>query len=163
MPFEVRPVDVVELGQGDPEEVALHNALLKARAVRRPGITEQILGVDTLVALDGVIYGKPSDEVEARTTLHALAGTTHRVLSGMALLSDEGERTAVVATTVTFRALDERLLDWYLATGEWQGRAGGYAIQGSGAVLVRSVEGDYENVVGLPLARLLDMCPGLLG
>ncbi len=72
------------------------------------------------------------------------------------------QRTAVARTKVTFRTLDEGMLDWYLATGEWRGRAGGYAIQGAGAALVRSVEGDYENVVGLPLATLLEMHPELL-
>ena len=72
------------------------------------------------------------------------------------------ERTAVARTAVTFRALDEALLDWYLATGEWRGRAGAYAIQGAGAALVRAVQGDYENVVGLPLATLVDIYPELL-
>ena len=101
-----------------------------------------MLGCDTLVALDGVIYGKPADESAARATLEALAGTTHEVLSGVAvLLGEEEERTAIARTAVTFRALDEALLDWYLATGEWRGRAGGYAIQGAGAALVRAWRG----------------------
>jgi septum formation protein len=121
-----------------------------------------VLGVDTLVALDEQIYGKPADEHHARSTLRALGGRTHQVFSGLALLAAGEERTAVVSTAVSFRELDEPLLDWYLATGEWEGRAGGYAIQGAGAVLVRSVNGDYENVVGLPLARLLDLYPQLL-
>ena len=79
-----------------------------------------------------------------------------------ALLLPDGERTAIACTKVAFRVFDEALLDWYLATGEWRGRAGGYAIQGAGAALVRKVEGDYENVVGLPLAVLLDIYPELL-
>jgi septum formation protein len=77
------------------------------------------------------------------------------------LLAGE-ERVAHARTDVTFRTLSETMLDWYLATGEWRGRAGGYAIQGAGAALVREVAGDYENVVGLPLASLLDLYPGLL-
>jgi septum formation protein len=176
----VCPTDVEELDRGDPGEVALENALRKARAGQRlvagatradgttgadvGGAAELVLGCDTLVALDRSIYGKPRDELDARATLRALSGATHEVLSGLALLSGGGapERTAVVRTAVTFRELGEEMLDWYLARGEWRGRAGGYAIQGAGAALVRGVEGDYENVVGLPLTALLDICPELL-
>jgi len=176
--FTVRATDVPEMAQGDPGEVARENALRKARAARAQGsveggmasgagvgedAAETVLGCDTLVALDGEIYGKPIDEAAARATLLALGGATHEVLSGLALLVPGGEeRVALVRTAVTFRAIDDALLDWYLARGEWRGRAGGYAIQGSGAALVRAVEGDYENVVGLPVATLLDICPELL-
>lgn len=162
MAFTVRPADVDELDRGDPGEVALENALRKARAVQKPDVAEVVLGCDTLVALNGSIYGKPADETMARATLKALGGATHEVVSGLALLAEGEERTAVARTKVTFRALGESMLDWYLATGEWRGRAGGYAIQGAGAALVRSVEGDYENVVGLPVATLLDIYPKLL-
>jgi septum formation protein len=164
VPFIVRPSDVEELDRGEPGEVALENALRKARAAldQAPDAGETILGVDTLVALDGVIYGKPADEEQARATLRALAGQTHRVFSGLALLSEGHEQTALACTEVDLRELSEELLDWYLASGEWRGRAGGYAIQGAGAVLVRSIAGDYENVVGLPLASLLDLRPELL-
>jgi len=161
--FTVRPADVRELDRGDPGEVALENALRKARAARKLGTeAEVVLGCDTLVALDGAIYGKPSNEREARGTLRALSGAVHEVVSGLVLLLPDGERTAIVRTKVAFRAFDEGLLDWYLAIGEWRGRAGGYAIQGAGAALVRKVEGDYENVVGLPLATLLEIYPELL-
>jgi septum formation protein len=160
--FTVRPSGAIELHEGDPGALAAENALRKARAVRTPCASEAVIGCDTLVALDGVIYGKPSDEREARATLEALNGATHEVLSGVAVLLGDEERTAIARTAVTFRALDGALLDWYLATGEWRGRAGGYAIQGAGAALVRAVEGDYENVVGLPLATLLDVYPELL-
>ena len=174
MAFTVRPTDVEELDRGDPGAVALENALRKARAAQRLGVeagagakaggaAELVLGCDTLVALDGTIYGKPRDERDARKTLRALGGATHEVLSGLTLLGgDLPERTAVVRTAVTFRELGEGMLDWYLARGEWRGRAGGYAIQGAGAALVTRVEGDYENVVGLPLAALLEICPELL-
>jgi septum formation protein len=159
----VRPADVEELGEGDPGDVALENALRKARAAQKLGSqAEVVLGCDTLVALEGVIYGKPADEPEARATLRALSGVTHEVVSGLAVLLEGVERTAVARTKVTFRALDDDMLDWYLATGEWRERAGGYAIQGAGAALVRSAEGDYENVVGLPVATLLDIYPELL-
>ncbi len=163
MSFTVRPTETEELAAGDPGEVSIENALRKARAARIPGVSELVLGCDTLVALDGVIYGKPGDERAARASLAALSGATHEVVSGIALLlGGEEQRTAVARTTVRFRVLGQDLLDWYLATGEWRGRAGGYAIQGAGAALVLAVEGDYENVVGLPLAALLDLYPQLL-
>jgi septum formation protein len=163
--FTVRPADVEERTGGDPAEVALENALRKARTAHElgaGGAAELVLGCDTLVALDGAIYGKPADIDAARTTLEALSGATHEVVSGLALLLPGEQRTAVARTAVTFRELDGELLDWYLARGEWDGRAGGYAIQGAGAALVRAVQGDYENVVGLPLARLIDLWPELL-
>jgi septum formation protein len=156
---------VPELERGRPEDVALENALRKARAVRdaRPATAgEAVLGVDTLVALGEEIYGKPADEARARETLSALSGQTHRVISGLALLLDGHERTAVACTEVSFREAGEELLAWCLARGEWRERSGGYAIQGASAALVRSVRGDYENVVGLPLATLLDLYPELL-
>jgi septum formation protein len=121
-----------------------------------------VIGCDTVVVLDGHIHGKPADAEGARATLAALSGRTHTVVSGLAVLAGSEERTAVARTDVSFRELDERLLDWYVATDEWRGRAGGYAIQGAGAALVRAVAGDYENVVGLPVAALLDICPELL-
>jgi septum formation protein len=165
--FEVRPADVVELERGDPAQVAGENAMLKARAAQRaagqPSSPEAVLGVDTLVTLNGEIYGKPGDEEHARATLRALSDATHSVLSGVALLlPGEEERTAVVSTQVTFRALSEELLSWYVAAGEWRDRSGGYAIQGRGSVLVRSIEGDFQNVVGPPLAALLDLYPEML-
>jgi septum formation protein len=168
--FVVCPSGAAELEEGDPAEVAVVNALRKARAVyARAGAIDvmdlPVLAVDTVVTLGGALYGKPADERHARATLRALSGATHMVLSGVALLSRQArppERTAVAATEVAFRTLDQGLIDWYVATGEWRERAGGYAIQGAGAALVREVRGDYENVVGLPLATLLDLCPDLL-
>jgi septum formation protein len=121
-----------------------------------------ILGCDTVVSLDGAIYGKPADERHARSTLEALSGRMHVVVSSLALLAGGEERTVTARTEVGFRALDETLLHWYLGLGEWRERAGGYAIQGAGAALVRNVAGDYENVVGLPLASLLDIYPQLI-
>ena len=165
VPFSVRVPETSELCSGDPLQLARENALRKASAALAPGAWEVVLGCDTLVALDGVIYGKPADERQAGETLRALSGAEHEVISGLALLfgAEQGrERTAIARTGVAFRELSDELLAWYLATGEWRGRAGAYAIQGAGAALVRSVRGDYENVVGLPLASLLDLYPGLL-
>jgi septum formation protein len=145
---------VEEREDGDPREMVVENALRKARAV--PG--ERVLGVDTTVSLDGCSFGKPGDEEEAERVLRLLSGRTHEVWSGIAL----DEQTAAVCTKVTFRRLDEPLLRWYLRSGEWRDRAGGYAIQGRGAALVEVIEGDFWNVVGLPVPELLRMAPDLL-
>lgn len=153
-----------ELDSGEPEAVALENARRKALAGAPQAEThELVLGVDTLVALEGRIYGKPADEQEARETLRALGGRRHLVLSGLATVCDGELRSTVVRTLVEFRLMDEALTDWYVTTGEWRERAGGYAIQGRGAALVTGIEGDYSNVVGLPVASLLDLHPALLG
>lgn len=160
--FTVRPTDVTELDRGDPAQVAGENALRKARAARITGASETILGCDTLVALGSRIFGKPPDETAARETIKALAGETHTVLSGLALLHGDQEHVAIARTEVVFRECDEELVAWYVASGEWREKSGGYAIQGLGAVLVREIRGNYENVVGLPLATLIDLCPELL-
>jgi len=152
----VRPAHVDELTDGEPHAVAAENARRKALAVAG----ELVLGADTLVTLDGAILGKPRDAAQATEYVARLAGRTHEVVGGIALARD-GDllAEAVDVTEVTFRALTAEKIDEYVALGEWEGRAGGYAIQGRGAVLVRSITGDYLNVVGLPLARLIDLLP----
>ncbi len=161
VPFAVRPADVAEDATGEPSALALEHALRKARAAAGDP-AETVLGVDTVVALDGEVFGKPPDEAAARAVLTRLAGRTHEVHSGLAVLHGGQERTATAVTSVTFRPLDAFQVAGYAATGEWRGRAGGYAIQGRGATLVRRVEGDYLNVVGLPVAALVDLLPGVL-
>jgi septum formation protein len=158
----VRVPELEELRQGEAVALTLANALAKARAVQRPRERETVLGCDTVVTLDGTVYGKPADREQAELTLRTLAGRTHEVISGLVLLDGERRRQLHARTRVSFRELSEAMVAWYVGLGEWQGRAGGYAIQGAGAALVRSLEGDYENVVGLPLAALLDICPELL-
>jgi septum formation protein len=155
--FEVVEVDVEEIAAGDPAAVVRANALRKAEAAaaQRPG--ETVLGVDTVVALDGQIFGKPGSAADARRTLKRLAGRTHEVVSGLALLRSENPQVVHEVTNVTFRALDDDLIQRYVDCGEWSGRAGGYAIQGHGAALVRRIMGDYLNVVGLPVGKLLDL------
>jgi septum formation protein len=118
--------------------------------------------VDTLVALDGRVYGKPRDRDDAVATLSALAGRSHRVVSGICVVEEGEARSATAVTEVSFRPLSDSAISWYVDTQEWQGRAGGYAIQGRGAALVQSIQGDYLNVVGLPVATLLDLLPSLL-
>jgi septum formation protein len=148
---------------GDAAWVAEENARRKALAVAATAGDALVLGADTDVALDGDILGKPRDEEAAGRFLARLSGRTHEVVGGIALV-ERGEllATAVERTRVTFRSLDRRTLDWYVRSREWEGRAGGYAIQGRGAVLITGIQGDYLNVVGLPLARLLELRPDLL-
>jgi septum formation protein len=118
--------------------------------------------VDTVVSLGGRLYGKPAERVQARRTLEALGSRTHAVVSGVCLIDAGRSRTAAATTLVEFRALDDALIDWYLDSGEWRERAGGYAIQGRGAALVAGIKGDFFNVVGLPVATLLTLAPRLL-
>ncbi len=160
--FEIKPAEVAERSVGAPAEVVRENALAKARAVAAAAGDVLVLGVDTVVWLDDRIFGKARDEEEARFFLGTLSGRTHEVWSAVALLDSRGEQVREERTSVTFRRLNPRLLDWYLASSEWRERAGAYAIQGRGAALVARIEGDYWNVVGLPVPVLLDMVPDLL-
>jgi septum formation protein len=149
------PVDVDELTEGEPQWVVVNNAERKARSV--PG--DLVLGVDTDVFLDGRVFGKPSSRPDAESMLVQLAGRTHEVWSGIALMESGELRSSCACTRVRFGQLDRGLLDWYLDSGEWEGRAGGYAIQGRGALMVEAIEGDFWNVVGLPVPDLLELAP----
>jgi septum formation protein len=160
--FEVVVPDVDELTEGPPIELAAENAYRKAAAVAERKPDALVLGVDTIVALGARVYGKPADAAHARATLEALAGRRHMVISGVCVLEGGRARTAVASTSVEFRPLDRLLIDWYLETGEWRERAGAYAIQGRGAALVAAIDGDYSNVVGLPVPTLLQLVPRLL-
>jgi septum formation protein len=162
VPFTVVEPDVEELEDGPPEVVAVENARQKAASVAAQAGGAAILGVDTLVSLRGRIYGKPADAAQARRTLTDLSGQRHAVISGLCLIEHGHSQTAAVTTGVQFRPLDEQLIEWYVSGGEWRERAGGYAIQGRGAALVAGIDGDYLNVVGLPVATLLELLPGLL-
>lgn len=147
-----------ELAEGPPRELVVENALRKAAAVAG----DRVLAVDTTVALDRRTYGKPGDVAEAEATLRTLSGREHEVWSGIALREADRVATGAARTLVRFRDLAEEELAWYLASGEWRERAGGYAIQGRGAALVEAIEGDFWNVVGLPVAELMRLAPGLL-
>jgi septum formation protein len=157
---EVVATDVDEVTEGHPEAVVIENARRKARAARE--VSDRIcLGADTEVVLDERVLGKPADAAQAREFLQALSGRTHEVLTGIVVASPDGERSGVARSAVTFRDLDPATLDRYLASGEWRDRAGGYAIQGLGSILIARLEGDFSNVVGLPVPLLLDLAPEL--
>lgn len=160
--FDVIPSGCEEIVHGDPAEIVVANALLKARSVARPGVTT--IGADTDVVIEGHLIGKPEDEVRAREYLAQLSGREHSVLTGLAVIGPDPEQanTRLVETKVAFRNLDAEAIERYLASGEWRDRAGGYAIQGLGASLVASVEGDVSNVIGLPVGALLELVPDLL-
>jgi len=114
-----------------------------------------VLACDTEVILDGHVFGKPDDAAEARIFLGRLSGRTHEVYGGIVLRRGADEQAGVCVTKVRFRALEAREIDAYVETGEWRERAGGYAIQGRGAALVEGIEGDFWNVVGLPVPALV--------
>jgi septum formation protein len=153
--------------EADAVELVREHAREKARSVAREAADRPLLGVDTAVVLEGRIYGKPAGAAQAERMLDRLSGKTHVVVSGLCLVTPGWEAVEHEATRVAFRALTPRDLGAYVARGEWEGRAGGYAIQGLGAALVRSIEGDYLNVVGLPAALLVRLLaerfPGIYG
>ena len=160
IPFDVIAprYDEETLGDADPLTVVREHARGKARSVANIAGDRPVVSVDTAVVLEGRIFGKPTHPSEAEQMLEELSGKTHVVVSGLCLLTPGWEDVEHEATQVAFRELAPRELGTYVATGEWEGRAGGYAIQGRGAALVQSIEGDYLNVVGLPaglLVRLL--------
>ena len=148
IPFLVVPPTYEEQGD-DPLELAAG----KARSV--DGGDQPVLGVDTEVVVDGEALGKPAAAAEAEGMLEQLSGRTHDVISGLCLRTPAWEELHGETTRVTFRPLTARDLAHYVASGEWQNRAGGYAIQGLGGSLVERIEGDYLNVVGLPAALLV--------
>jgi septum formation protein len=169
IPFDVVAPRYEEHDPPDADAARLvrDHALGKARSVAAEAGDRPVLGVDTTVVLGGRIYSKPAHPGEAERMLEELSGRTHAVVSGLALVTPAWEHVEDAATLVSVRALTPRDLAWYVATGEWEGRAGGYAIQGRGAALVERVEGDYLNVVGLPAATLVRLLahhfPGLYG
>jgi septum formation protein len=157
IPFEVVAPSYVEDDppDADPVELVRRHAEGKARSVHQDG--RVTLGVDTTVVLDGRVYGKAADAGEAAHMLNQLSGRTHTVVSGVCLLGGDEDAVGHELTDVTFRLLSPELVETYLASGEWEGRAGAYAIQGLGGRLVERIEGDYLNVVGLPAALLVTL------
>jgi septum formation protein len=157
IPFEAVAPDYVENDppEAEPVELVRRHAEGKARSVHREG--NVTLGVDTAVALDGRIYGKAANPGDAARMLRELAGRTHTVVSGLCLLGAGEDVLAHELTDVMFRPLSPAAVDDYVTSGEWEGRAGAYAIQGLGGRLVERIAGDYLNVVGLPGALLVSI------
>jgi len=165
--FEVRAPAIDEETDGDPHELVVRNARRKADAVAPAAEGALVIAGDTEVVIDGVVLGQPGNADEARAHLESLSGREHQVLGALALLSpdrhqDDEPRTAVEVSAVAFRKLEPQLLEAYLASGEWRGRAGSYAIQGLGSALVDAVRGDVSNVIGLPIGLLLRLAPELV-
>lgn len=159
VPFElaVPSYDEAPVPGLSAQELIARHASGKARSVGDEHAGRTILGVDTGVVLGDTLYGKPRDEADAARILTELGGRTHVVVSGLCLHESGCEVTRVVETRVTFRSLSTSQIDRYVDAGEWAGLAGGYAIQGIGALLVERIEGDYLNVVGLPASALVDL------
>jgi septum formation protein len=123
---------------------------------------ERVLAADSMVVWSGRAHGKPADRAEAERWLRELSGRWHEVMGGLALRERGEERTELAITRVRFRDLSDADIQLYLDSGEWRDRAGGYAIQELGAMLVEEIQGDWFNVVGLPVPALLRLAPGLL-
>ena len=160
IPFEVVTPRYAEDNDEDgarAHELVTRNARGKAHSVVDGAGERPVLGVDTTVVCGGRSYGKPETAEEAAAMLEALGGRTHEVLSGLCLVTPGWEVVEHEVTSVTFRPLTARDIASYVASGEWESRAGAYAIQGLGAALVARIEGDYLNVVGLPAALLVGL------
>lgn len=136
------------------EKAVMQVAQAKAEAVLKVRPNDIIIGADTIVVIDNEILGKPKDNEEAKAMLKKLSGRTHSVFTGVSILYQNHVENFYEETKVTFYELEESLMDEYIATKECKDKAGAYGIQGKGSILVKKIEGDYYNVVGLPLAKL---------
>lgn len=150
--IEVRPADVDETpaDREASDNYVRRLALAKLAAVVGPA--EVGVAADTIVVLDDQLLGKPADRDGARSMLRRLAGRAHHVVSGVAVHGPGGTKVATSTTTVVFTPIDDRTLDWYVATDEPYDKAGGYAIQGRGGLFVERIDGSFDNVIGLPMA-----------
>lgn len=156
--FEILPADVDESVPASlpADEAVAEISRRKAEAVRsQVGADRIVIACDTVVSVDGRIFGKPRDRADAERMLHILSGRTHQVFSGLAVCCGDRMIRGIEQTDVTFRSLTDAEIGAYLSTGEPFDKAGGYGIQGIGGLLVDSIHGDYYNVVGLPLCRLM--------
>lgn len=155
--FAVDPADIDEsvLAGENPHDYVRRMSVSKHAAVAARHAGDTVIAADTIVELDGVIHGQPVDAEAARRTLHALSGATHHVHTCVTVGTAGGSTSRLVTSRVSFRLLSPGLVDWYLGTGEWVGKAGSYAVQGLGMALVAGVRGSLSNVVGLPVAETL--------
>lgn len=150
---KTKEVDESIITTEEPKEKVKQLALLKGRSIS-PATNEVILAADTIVANEGKIFGKPSSKEDAYCMIKTLSGSTHDVLTGVAIVSKEKEISFVERTYVTFWPLEEEVIQWYISTDEPYDKAGAYGIQGLGSLLVKEIKGDYFNVVGLPIAKV---------
>ena len=133
---------------------AFGNAGQMPQVLKQAGMDAVVIVADTVVALDGAVLGKPADELEAFKMLSTLSGCRHQVYTGLTVLRGEERHTVSEETTVAFRELSEEEISCYIQTGEPMDKAGAYGIQGFGALLIEGIQGDYYNVMGLPVCRL---------
>lgn len=152
--FTVKTADVKEnLPQGiAPDEAVLYLSKIKAEPLANDG--DIVIGADTVVAADGRILGKPADRENAKEMLRLLSGREHSVFTGVTIFNGREPKSFYIQTKVKFFELTEDEIDWYVSTGECDDKAGAYGIQGKGSVLVEKIDGDYFNVVGLPVSKL---------
>ena len=159
--FAIHPADIDETQHSSepPEDYVQRLAREKAEAVVQQlvEINLPVLGADTTVVLDNRVFSKPADKPEAIATLRALSGRSHRVLSAIAVVAEGRTELRLSETSVRFRDIKEREYERYWSTGEPQGKAGAYAIQGLGAVFVECITGSYSGVVGLPLSQTFEL------
>ena len=137
-----------------PAKHVLYSSLMKARCVAAENPDSLIIGADTVVAFDNEIMGKPYDTNDAIRMLSKLSGKTHQVLTGISIISSSNEICEYESTDVTFAPITKKMIEEYVSTGEPMDKAGAYGIQGKGAILVKTINGCYFNVVGLPLYKL---------
>ncbi len=169
--FEILSADADERS-----DIAVPEALVRELALRKGRATREVLrkrdewnddtliiASDTVVAIADEILGKPRDDADAKRMLRALSDSTHRVISGVALLCGEREIADFDSTGVRFSAMSEADIDWYVASGEPSDKAGAYAVQGLASLWIKGLDGDYFNVVGLPVYKLNTLCEKFLG
>ena len=138
------------------EEGVMDLALRKAMKVSETRPNEVVIGADTIVVIDNEILGKPKDVEDAYRMLRLLSNKTHRVITGVAIVNQDVKKTFYEVTEVKFANLSEETIEWYIKSREYYDKAGGYAIQGKGMILVERINGDYFNVVGMPMHHLVE-------
>jgi septum formation protein len=164
LPFSIMPSHIKETNPNNlgPRELAKDLAVRKINQIMEflaGQLPLWIFAADTLIAVDGEIFGKPADRDAAARMLRALRGRSHEVITAMALLNGKGKTTDCrsVTSAVTFAAISDEELEWYLDTGEWQGAAGAYKIQGLASCFISRIDGSYSGIVGLPMQEFYVM------
>lgn len=157
IPYKIRTteVDELSLNENNPQKIVQQLALIKAESAMRQNLKEVILAADTIICYQDRILGKPNNKEEAMDMLSMLSGNEHEVYTGVAIQSTADLYVFFEKTKVTFWPLSPEEIEWYIETKEPFDKAGAYGIQGSGAIFVKKIVGDYYNVVGLPISRVV--------